>query len=250
MRRHVSVIALVAASLLWTTASQAQTADEIVEKHLAAMGGRAVLSKATTQVAKGTVAIATQGFDLPGTVEVYRRAPNKVRSLLRVDMSAVGGTEMVVDQRCDGKTAFVSNSMRGDREITGEQLQAMLNASFPSPLLAYKEGGAKVELVGKEKIGDRAVFVLQYTPEAGPSSRNYFDAETYLLLRNVAAMEVPEAGGRTEQTSDFSDFRDTGGIKMPFRITQISAAQTMTITLTAVEINAAVDDTMFARPVK
>ena len=37
---------------------------------------------------------------------------------------------------------------------------------------------------------------------------------------------------------------------MPFRITQITAAQTMTITLTSVEINAPVDETMFARPVK
>jgi outer membrane lipoprotein-sorting protein len=250
MHRSMSSFTVLAVGLLWASLAQAQTADDIVEKHLAAMGGRAVLSKATTQVAKGTVAISTQGVDLPGTVEIYRKSPNKVRTIVRLDLSAAGGTEVIVDQRSDGKTAFVSNSMQGDREITGDQLQGMLNASFPSPLLTYKEAGGTVTLIGKDKVGDRAVFVLQYAPKVGPASKNYFDADTYLLVRNVVSVDVPEAGGRVEQTNEFGDFRDTGGIKLPFRITQISAAQTMTLTLTAIEINAAVDDSMFARPVK
>ena len=202
MRSLLMPFMLVAAGLCWTSSAQAQTADEIVEKHLAALGGRAVLSKATTQVAKGTVAVSTQAVDLSGTVEIYRKTPNRSRSLVRIDLSAVGGTEVVVDQRCDGKSGFLHNSMQGDREISGDQLQGMLNANFPSPLLAYKESGAKVDLVGREKIGDRAVIVLQYTPKAGPSSKNYFDAETYLLVRNVVAVDVPEAGGRMEQTND------------------------------------------------
>jgi hypothetical protein len=250
MRHVVTAVAAVAIGVIAVAPLQAQTADEVVEKHLAAIGGRSALAKATTQVAKGSIGISTQGVDLSGSVEVYRKAPNKARSVVRLDLSAVGGTEVIVDQRCDGKTAYASNTMQGDREITGDQLQGMLNASFPTPLLAYKEAGAKVELLPKEKIGERAVFVLQYTPKAGPSSKNYIDAETYMLVRNVAAMDVPEAGGRMEQTSEFADFRETGGIKMPFRITQVNAAQTVTITLSSVEINAAVDDGMFARPAK
>jgi hypothetical protein len=250
MRHVVTAVAAVAIGVIAVAPLQAQTADEVVEKHLAAIGGRAALGKAATQVAKGTIGISTQGVDLSGSVEVYRKAPNKARSVVRLDLSAMGGTEVVVDQRCDGKTAFVSNSMQGDRDITGDQLQGMLNASFPTPLLAYKEAGAKVELLPKEKIGERAVFVLQYTPKAGPSSKNYIDADTYMLVRNVVAMDIPEAGGRMEQTSEFADFRDAGGIRIPFRITQISAAQTATITLSSVEINAAIDDGIFARPAK
>jgi hypothetical protein len=250
MHRSLRTLTVVAAGLFWAATALAQTADEVVEKHLAAVGGRAVLSKATTQVAKGTVVLSTQGIDLPGIVEIYRKAPNKARSVVRIDLSAAGGTEMIVDQRCDGSSAFVSNSTTGDREITGAQLQGMLNASFPSPLLHYKEAGAAVTMIGNAKVGDRPVFVLQFTPKAGPSSKNYFDAETYLLLRNVTTLVVPEAGGPMEQTSEFSNYKDTGGLKLPFGVTQINTAQTMTVTLTSIEINAPVDDTMFARPVK
>lgn len=250
MRRFIPYVSLAVACLIAPATASAQTADEIVEKHLAAIGGRAVLAKATSQAAKGTLAVSTQGMDLGGTVEIYRKAPNKARSVLRIDLSAMGGTEVVIEQRCDGKTAYASNSMQGDREITGEQLQGMLNASFPSPLLTYKDAGATVTLLGKEKLGDRDVYVLQYAPKAGPSSKNYIDAQSYMLVRNTSSIDVPEAGGKLDQSSDFSDFRDAGGIKMPFRIVQNNASQTVSITLSSVEINVPVDDATFARPVK
>ena len=226
----------------------AQTADEIVEKHLAAMGGRAALSKLTGQVATGTVVVSAQGADIPGSVEISRKAPNKGRTLMKLDLSAFGAGEMIVDQRCDGKTAFSSNSMQGDREIAGDQLQSMLNASYPTPLLAYKEAGTTIELQGKDQIGGRAVIVLLYTPKTGPASRMFFDAETFLLARAMTKLNVPEAGGVIEQTSDVSDYRDVAGVKVAFSIRSTSPAQTVAITLSKVEINAPIDDAIFSRP--
>lgn len=249
MNRALTSVAVMAVGLLWASHVQAQTADDVVEKHLAAMGGRAALAKLTSQVATGTVSMSAQGADISGPVEIYRKAPNKQRTLITFDMTPFGGSEMIVDQRCDGKTAFLSNSMQGDREITGAQLQGMLNASFPSPLLTYKDAGAKVELVGKDKVGNRAVFVLQYTPKAGPSSRSYFDAETYLVLRTVAKVDIPEAGGEIEQTNEFADYRVVDGVKSPFTITMINPSQTLTISLAKVDYNKPIDDVMFARPV-
>ena len=240
---------VITAGLLWASLAQAQTADEVVEKHLAAIGGRAALEKLTTQAASGTVVLSTQGIDLAGTVETYRKSPNKARTLMRIDLSSAGGSEMVVDQRCDGTSAFVSNSMQGNREITGKQLEGMLNARFPSPLLTYKEAGATVTLIGRDKVGDRAVLVLQYTPKSGPASKNYFDADTWLLLRSVVTLDVPEMGGAVEQTSEFADYRDAGGMKVPFKIVVINSAQTVTISLTKFDLNTTIDDAMFARPV-
>jgi hypothetical protein len=233
------------------TQAQAQTptADDIIEKHLAAMGGRAALSKLESRASTGSIVVSAQGMDLAGPVEIYAKAPNKARSYIRLDLSAVGGTEMVIDQRCDGKTAFAGNSLQGDREITGNRLQNMLNASFPTPLLKYKEAGTKVELAGKDKVGTRDVFVIQYTPKAGSSSRQSFDAETYLLLRVVAKVDAPELGGEIEQTTDLSDYREIDGVKIPFTVQTTNPAQTVTMRLEKVEHNKPIDDAMFARPV-
>jgi len=239
---------LTVSAVLWAGPAQAQTADEVVEKYLAALGGRAALAKLTSEMATGRIVISTQGADIGGPIEVYQKPPNKSRSVMRLDLSPFGGPEMVVDQRCDGKTAFASNSVQGDREITGSQLQTMLNESFPTPLLGYKDAGAKVELAGKDKVGTRDTYVLQFTPKAGPSSRQYFDAETYLLLRMVMKVDSPELGAEIEQTVDMSDYRDVGGIKIPFAITIVNSVQTIAITLTQVTHNTPIDDAMFSRP--
>jgi len=239
---------LAAAAMLVATTAGAQTSDEVIEKHLAAMGGRAAMSKITTQIATGTVTISVQGNDLVGALEVYHKAPNKARTYFKLDLSALGAGEMTVDQRCDGKTAYASNSMQGDREITGDQLQAMLNATFPTPLLDYKEAGAKVELTGKEKIEGRDAHVLVYTPKAGPASRQYFDAETFMLVRSVSKVNVPEMGGEVEQTTDVSDYREVEGMKVPFVVKVATPMQGIAIALTKVEHNKSIDDAMFSRP--
>ena len=250
MKRTLGSMAAAAAVIVLASApgARAQTADEIIEKHLAAVGGRAALSKVTSQVASGTVAISAQGADFGGSIEISRKAPNKGRTFMKLDLSALGGSEMIVDQRCDGKTAFASNSLQGDREITGSQLQNMLNASFPSPLLTYKDAGGKVELQGQDKAGGRAVFVLLFTPKAGPASKLFVDTETFLIARSVTTLDVPEAGGAIEQTSDLGDYRAIDGIKVPFSGRVSNPAQTVAITLSKVELNTPIDDAIFGRP--
>jgi hypothetical protein len=239
---------LMAFGVLWAAQAHAQTADEVVEKHLAAMGGRSALAKLTSRIATGDISISVQGTDVAGPVELYYKAPNKSRTYFRLDLSQFGAGDIVIDQRCDGKTAFISNSTQGDRDITGNQLQGMLNANFPTPLLNYKEAGARIELVGKDTVGDRAVYVLLYTPKAGPSSRQYFDAESYLLVRAVAKVDVPEMGGETEQASDLDDYRDVDGVKVPFTVKVTNPMQAFTITLTKVEHNKPIDEAMFSKP--
>lgn len=248
MKRMLAAVAGMALVLVLAPRAMAQTADEIVEKHLAAMGGRAALAKLTSQVSSGTIAIQAQGADLGGTVELSKKAPNKSRTLMRIDLSSVGGSEMVVDQRCDGKTAFASNSLQGDREITGPQLQTMLNASFPSSLLNYKETGAKIELLGRETVGAKPVLALQYTPAAGPGVKLYLDASTYLVSRSTVKLSVPEAGGEIEQVTDVTDYRAIDGVQTPFQVTVSGSGQVITITLTKVEYNVALDDAVFGRP--
>jgi outer membrane lipoprotein-sorting protein len=236
--------------VLWAGAAQAQTADEAVEKALAAMGGRAALTKLTTRVATGTITVSTQGVDIPGTVEMSYKAPNMARSLMKLDLSAFGGAEMIIDRRCDGKTAFESNSQTGIREITGNQLENMLNASFPTPFLNYKQAGAKIEVAGKEKVGDKDAVVLVYTPKSGSVSRLYFDAQTWQLIRSAAKVNIPEAGGELEQTNDPSDYRDVDGVKIPFTVLASSPVQTITLRFQKIEHNKPLDDAIFGRTAK
>ena len=84
-------------------------------------------------------------------------------------VTSLGVGMVTQEQRFDGTTAYALDSLQGNREITGNQLDNLKNASFPSPLLTYKDAGATVELGGKETVGDREAWVLTFKPKAGSS---------------------------------------------------------------------------------
>ena len=239
---------LVAAFVLSSVGSAAaQTADEIVDKTVNALGGRDALGKLTSRSSTGTMTIATPGGEISGTVEVLTARPNKSRTLINLDLTAVGAGSMVLDQRFDGTSGYALDSMRGNREITGGQLELMKENVFPTPLLGYKERGSKVELAGKEKVDDRDAYVLNVTPASGPASRTFIDAQSYLPIKSIVKVNLPEVGD-VEQTIEVSDYRDVDGVKVPFKVKGSSAVQTFTIVISDVKHNVKIDEALFAKP--
>jgi Outer membrane lipoprotein-sorting protein len=228
-------------------AVSAQTADDIVEKHLTAVGGRAALGKLKSRTMIGTITLSTPAGDVSGPVEIVSQEPNKSRTLITLDLSAFGAGKMVFDQRFDGTSGYVLDSLQGNRDITGDQLEVMKNSSFPSPLLNYKQMGATAELSGKEKVGEREAYVLIFKPKSGPAVRQYIDAESYLPIRQVVKGNFPQVG-ELEQTVELLDYRDVDGIKVPFQVKASSAVQTSTVIIAKVEHNGKIDEALFSKP--
>ena len=75
------------------------------------------------------------------------------------------------DQRFNGTSGYAIDAMNGNHDITGGQLEVARTNTFRQPLLKYKESGSPLELLGREKAGDRDEFVLRLTPKTGPSAR-------------------------------------------------------------------------------
>ena len=231
-----------------THTALAQTADEIIEKHLAAVGGRATLEKLKSRHAVGTVTITTPVGSLPGTIEVLNETPNKTRTYMKIDLSAVNLGSDVIDQRFDGNVGYAMDSLQGNRDITGQQLDAMKASSFPSPFLNYKAMGATIELTGKEKVGDRDAYVIVLKSPTGLAPKFYIDAQTYIPIKSIIKVNVAQLGRDLDQTSEFNDYRDVDGMKIPFEIKQVSDIQTLTVKLTKVDHNVEVDEKLFTKP--
>ena len=250
--RSASKTVMVAAAVLFASATAAaaaqQNAQEIIEKSIAALGGRAAHEKIKSRAGTGTIAITTPVGDISGTFELLNAAPNKTRALIKADLSALGAGELVIDQRFDGSTGYVLDSLQGNRAITGSQLENMKYSSFPHPFLNYKELGISVSLAGKENVGGRDAFVLVFDPPSGSDVRTFVDAETFMPLRTVMKAEVPQLGQEIEQTTEFFDHKEVDGVKVPFRIRTSSSIQTITITLTNVTHNGKVDESLFVKP--
>jgi hypothetical protein len=244
--RLITTGLLLVALVIPSAVASAQTADEIIEKSITAVGGRAVLGTIKTRSMTGKMAIATENGDIAGTIEAVNQAPNKMRRLITLDLSQFGMGTATIEQRFDGTTGYSLDSMRGNSQLNGDQLANLKNAIFPSPFLDYKERGTKIVLGGKEKLADRDVYALSITPASGPATRVLIDADTYLPVRTIVTLDLPELGPQ-EQTSDFSDYRAVDGVKVPFVIKGSSAIQSFTITLTKVAHNVEVDPALFVK---
>ena len=81
----VALVQLISASGAW-----AQTADEVIERSLKAVGGRAAHEKLKSRLMTGTITLTTPAGDIAGTVEILNAVPNKARSLIKADLSSLG----------------------------------------------------------------------------------------------------------------------------------------------------------------
>jgi zinc protease len=248
MRRRFFLMAAQVLLALWPVLIMAQTPDEIVEKHLSAVGGRAALSRLTSRLMSGSVTLTTPIGPISGTAEVYMKSPNKMRTLIKLNGSAFGIPEILNDQRFDGVSGYVIDSIQGNRDLAGPLLDGMRNQVFPSLLLNYGDRGVTVALAGREKVGDKEAYVLVLTPKTGPAIRAFIDVQSMMLVKTAVTANVPEAGGDIEQINEFSDFREVDGVKVPFATRTVTPLQSVTATIKEVKHNIEIDDSSFSKP--
>ncbi len=232
-------------ALMGVASGQALTADQIIETHLTALGGRAALSKVTSR--RATVSVATPMGPLGGPVEMIAKAPNKMRADIRIDLTSVGGPgEMLISYFFDGTDGWSMDSMQGDTPMSGDQLAGARNNFFPSPLLKYKELGMTPALEPTQQVNGKAAHVVLFTPKTGPAERMFFDAESFLIVRTTSTLTLPQVG-TVDQVSESSDYRVVDGVKVAFVLSQVAGEQQVTMTFTKIEHNVALDDARFVK---
>jgi hypothetical protein len=105
---------------------------------------------------------------------------------------------------------------------------------------------SKAEVRGTEKVGERDAYLVEGEREGKTPLRLYFDEQSGLLVRLVRFGET--ALGRLPTQIDYADYREAGGVKIPFRWTLARPGGRFTIQLTDVKQNVPVDDAKFEKP--
>ena len=193
--------------------------------------------------------LSTPAGDIEGTIEIMNAAPNKQRTVIKADLTSLGAGQLVIDQRFNGTSGYAMDSIQGNREITGNQLDNMRNGRFPNFLAVYKDMGVSAKLEGRQPVNDRDAFLVVFEPTTGSAVHQYFDAQTYLPIRTSVKVKVPQLGDREiEQTTDLADYHDVDGIKIPFELKTSSSVQNFRVVVKKVEHNVAIDETLFSKP--
>lgn len=223
-------------------AAQAQTADEIINKHIQARGGKDKIKAVQTERVTGKIVMG-QGMEAPFTREQAR--PNKVR----MEFTIQGMTGI---QAYDGKSGWAVMPFMGKTQPEAmsaeEAKQAEDDADIDGLLVDYKEKGHQVEYVGKEDVEGTPAYKLKVTKKNGDVANVYIDADSYMEIRETG--KIKARGQEIESQTTFGDFKPVEGVVYPFSMEQKmqGAPAGMVITVSKIEINPTVDSSRFAMP--
>lgn len=214
------------------------TADQLLDRFVKAMGGKEAIEKLNTRISKGKIEIAA--FNVSGTFEGQNKSPNLTSMV--ADLTGAG----VFKSGFDGQVAWEANPMAGLREKAGTELaDAKLEAEFHREL-KFKQLFPTLVVKGKQQVAGKDAWVLLATPKEGSPVTMYFDAESGLIVKDDQERESPE--GKMPIQTFYEDYRQVDGIKMPFKMRQVSPMFELVIALEEVKHNGPVDDAKFKKP--
>jgi zinc protease len=207
----------------------AQTADEIINKYVTAIGGKEAI--AAIKDYSVTMTGEVQGSNLE--VFIQKKAPNKSKSVVTV--AGMGEVQNIV---FDGTKAR-SAGMQGTQDISnGAALDAIKMQSIVFPEAQYASLGVKTTLAGTEKVNGKDAYKIDAS--LGESKwTEFYDVNSGLKIRQVNASEMGTI------TADFDDYKEVNGIKVFHKMNQDTGMFQISMTLGKVEINKGIEDSVF-----
>lgn len=227
------VLLALAASV--TSSMYAQTVDEVISKHVDAIGGKEKLSQVKSLYSESTVDV--MGNSAPQ--KEYLIEGKGFKSEL--DFSGTSIIQCVTD-----KGGWMVNPMAG-----GSDAQAIPDAAYKAgkpqiyvggALVGYAAKGYKAELMGK----DGGSFKIKVTGD-GNETYYFIDANTYLLAKSIIKNEI--MGQIVDVTITYTDYKKTDfGIMLPYTKNLDTGMFQLAQKVEKIEVNKEIDPKIFDMP--
>ncbi len=219
----------------------AQTLEEVLKEHFAAMGQDQVLKTNTMKVSGMFV---QSGLEIPFIQMAARPAG------IRVEVSLQGLTQI---QTYNGKEGWKIDPFAGSNDpqpLGDDEMRSMkYQADMNGMLWNWKEKGLTVTLDGQEEVEGTNCYKIKIVTSEGDIYTNYLDTDSYILVRTHTKTKVQ--GNVTESDTDFSNYLSVEGMAIPGKsVTKLNGQVLYTIITEKVEVNIDLDKSLFDKPEK
>ena len=236
--KNLIIFGLFVIALVFVQFAQAQTVDEVLDKYMAAMGGKDKLLALTS--------ITTQGVSVMNGNEITTTTIKVQGKLFRNEINFGMGSAVTI---VTPEKGWRSNPRNGGafEPMAEEALKAsQYLMDCAGPLVNYATKGHKAELVGKETVDNTDCFKIKLTTNSGKEITYWIDSKTYLM--HQTAQKSGFGGGRgadTEIISIYKDYKDVDGLQIPFTAEISGGFGGGTMTYEKVELNKPVDAKLY-----
>lgn len=233
--KAIKTMMLALTGVLLSVASFAQSADEVISKHIAAIGGADNWKKVNS--IRQEASLSVQGMDIPIVITFVQNKGFKQE----FTVMGMTGYSIVTPE---GGWNF--NPMQGQSKpepVTADELKyGKDQLDIQGEFIDYKAKGHTAELLPNEDVDGTSCFKIKLTRKSGTESVFFFDPKTYYIIRVLS--KVIANGQEVETTVNMSNFQKLPeGIVMAYTMEngQIPAP----ITITKVVVNGPVDESVF-----
>ena len=213
----------------------AQTADEVIAKHIDAVGGKDNWKKVNSMKMEAT--ITTQGMDIPITMyQVHNKAQ-------KMEINVMGMTGYQINTSEGGWNFMPFMGQTAPEPMTADEVAVgKENLDIQGELVDYKEKGHSVELLGKEDVDGTECHKVKLTRKSGRATVYFIDAKTNYVIRTASKVTVN--GKEVDQVINLSNYQKTPeGIVVP--MTMENSGMPAPINITKVEVNPTFDNAIF-----
>src|SRR5262245_21437039 len=219
MKRFLSALLVVVVAsvprLSWAEGNK--DAAAIVDKGIAALGGKDKLSEANviTWKAKGKISFGDneREFAIQNTVQGLDHSRAEFEG--EFDGNKFKGITVIAGNK--GWRKFGDMNMELDADNLANEKRTLYLQVIPITLLPLKAKEFKTEATGEEKVGDAAALVIKITAPDGKDFQLFFDKESGLPVKSVAKVKGFMGEEFTQETT-FGGYKDFGGIKKATKI--------------------------------
>ncbi len=214
-------------------ASIAQTTDEIIAKHIEAIGGKDNWAKIKSMRTEGT--IKAQGAEIKITsTQIDKKAS-------RTDIALMGMNGYNILTTTEGWQFMPFQGQTKPEPMTADDVKmGQDELDLQDEFITYKQLGKKIENLGKDDVDGTECFKLKMIDKDGKETTYYLDPSNYFVIKETA--KIKANGKEMENSSTYSNYKKTdNGVYVAMNI----GGGFGDMEITKIEINPKIDEAIF-----
>ena len=214
---------------------------EVIQKYVKATGGEEAYKNRKTMVSKAQMSMAGMGQSIE--ITIYQKAPNMMATV--VNLPGMGEQTTVFN----GEIAWSDSAMTGPRLMTEDEMSSLKRQAAMDAQYAPEKYYESIQTISRTEFNGESAYELELVPkEGGETITQYYAVESGLLIGQASTQSTQQ--GDIEVKVIMSDYREVGGLKMPFKSTLEYPAMGMSqmLSMTSIELDKEIDAKMFEVP--